>query len=287
MNKLFSEPLVQFLVLGVLLYFFIELFTPLHKTTQGALEILVSESKLKAYLQYQRKSFNPAESEQMFSSMSEKDKQTLIESFIRDEVLFQEAMSLGLNKNDEIIRRRLIQKMEYLAQGFYDTLPAISESELESYFLEHLNRYEVAASISFTHVFLALERTGKTSQTAQALLRELNLTPVSFDEAGKYGERYLYNRNYIERTPDYIVSHFGEQFQKNLFQLQPGKVWQGPITSEYGTHLVLIRAKSNSRVPSLSEIAGIVLADAQRERKQQAQATAIQRLIKKYKIRES
>ena len=285
MKKLISEPLIQFLVLGVLLYFCIELLTPPTRDLQGTAEIVVSDSRLKAYLQYQRKSFNADQSESMFSSMSAEDKHTLTESFIRDEVLFQEALSLGLNKNDEIIRRRLIQKMEYLAQGFYDELPPISEMDLEAYFLEYLNQYKLAASISFTHVFVSFDKDDYAQQIAQALLKDLNRESVTFEKAGQYGDRYLYNRNYIERTPDYITSHFGEAFQKVVFQLLPDEHWQGPIKSEYGSHLVLIKARSESRVPDLSEVAEIVLSDARRTQQQKAKADAIRELVEKYTIR--
>ena len=285
MSKLTREPLVQFLVLGVLLYFCIELVAPPNKITQGAWEVVVSDDKLKAYLQYQRKSFNPAQSETIFSLMSKEEQQTLTESFIRDEVLFQEAISLGLNQNDEIIRRRLIQKMEYLAQGFYDELPAISEAELESYFLENPDQYRMAASISFTHVFISFKKDNHAQQTALTLLADLDRLSVAFEDSGEYGDRYLFNRNYIERTPDYIFSHFGEPFQKKLFKLLPGKQWQGPITSEYGAHLVLIKGRTKSRVPELSEVAQIVLADAQRIQQREAQAEAIRQLVKQYKVR--
>ncbi len=266
------------------MYFCIEIFTPSRVSGLSRSEIVVNEDKLKAYLQFQRKSFNKSQSEQLFRTMPVDEKQALTQSYIRDEALFREALSLGLNDNDEIIRRRLIQKMEYLAQGFYDDIPVINEEDLNNYFLANRDQYKVDESISFTHVFVSFKKNPDTQKTSRSLLTQLNRNTVTADQAGAYGDRYLYNRNYIERTSDYITSHFGKGFQDAVFKLAPGKSWQGPIQSDYGVHLVLITRKSASRLPELSEVAEQVLADAQRERQRKAKAEAIQNIVDKYKV---
>ncbi|NNC99894.1 MAG: peptidyl-prolyl cis-trans isomerase [Gammaproteobacteria bacterium] len=285
MKAIFAEPLTQFLVLGLVLYFVLGSFAPDQLSVTNPLEIRVTDDKLREYLQFQRKSFEPAVAARLLGSMSREERQNLIDSYVRDEVLFREALSLGLNDNDEIIRRRLIQKMEYLAQGFYDDIPAIDESALKDYFSRNIDLYQIDAAITFTHVYVAaLNQGGNQSarQRAAKLLSQLNKAAVTFEQAGQYGDRFLYNLNYVERTPDYVASHFGVAFQHELFLLDPAASWQGPIQSEHGFHLVLIRARSAARSPQLSEVAARVLADAQREQQNLQRAKAIDELTSKY-----
>ena len=188
-----------------------------------------------------------------------------------------------MNENDEIIRRRLIQKMEYIAQGFYDDIAPIDEAQLEQFFIANSDLYAIESFVTFTHIFVS-EKTPMAQQVAQQLFNELNTKQVTFSQAGQYGERFLYSRNYIERAPSFVASHFGEAFQQGVFALAVDSVWQGPLRSDYGWHVVLIKDKAAARTPELAEVAPIVLADMQREQRQQIKARAIEELIEKYTV---
>ncbi|MFT5208980.1 MAG: peptidyl-prolyl cis-trans isomerase C [Flavobacterium sp.] len=279
-NSFIKEPLVQFFILGSVLYFIVSNYLPESLGRYDKYEIVITDSKLREYLQFQRKSFNTDKADQLLKIMPEAAKRELQENFIRDEVLYREALKLGLEENDEIIRRRLIQKMEYLSQGFYDDASAISEQELRLYFNLNKDQYQIESAITFTHVFLKPDSEPETTN----LIKYLNKEKVSFEKAGNYGARFLYNQNYIERTPDYILSHFGNNFQVDIFSLKPNALWQGPIKSDYGFHLVLIKEISAVRNPQLSEVAGVVLADARQEKLRELKSIAIEDLVSNYKI---
>jgi peptidyl-prolyl cis-trans isomerase C len=287
-KRLISEPLVQFLLLGLAFYVLINLVAPEKlglDAANDAYQITLDDETLLSYLQFQRKSFDAQKSSTLFDSLSKEQKSTLIDSYVRDEALYREALALGLDKQDDIIKRRLIQKMEYIAQGFYNDIKKISESELESFFQENIKQYEVSASVSFTHVFIAngtdIDDEGLVA-SAKTLLSELNSKAVVFEAAGQYGDRFLYNLNYLERTPDYIESHFGKNFQQSVFKLETSGQWHGPIKSEHGYHLVLVSNTAPSRTPALKEVAENVLADAQREQQRKIKVNAIAEIVSKY-----
>ncbi|MFT4634850.1 MAG: peptidyl-prolyl cis-trans isomerase C [Gammaproteobacteria bacterium] len=288
MKRLLTEPLLQFFVLGLLLFLLISVFSPSQMQGDSAKDIVVDEAVLKEYVQFQRKSFDAQTAANLLVSMSPHERQNLIDNYVRDEALFREAVALGLDANDEIIRRRLIQKMEYIAQGFYNDIPILSEDHLRAYFEANKDLYRIASSATFTHVFISLRKpSGQNSQdkakeAAENLLQDLLQDQITFDQAGKYGNRFLYNLNYVERTPSYVASHFGAAFEEALFALAASKQWQGPVQSKYGWHLVMLKDKSRARDPKLEEVAQIVLADAQRDQQRQMKATAIDQLVDKY-----
>ena len=167
-------------------------------------------------------------------------------------------------------------------------MPPIDEAELQRFFNENLDQYRVEPAITFTHVFISDAKKGSAPNHAKILaqqtLEQLNAQQVPFVDAGKYGDRFLYNLNYVERTPAYVANHFGKDFAANLFQYQVTSEWQGPVASEYGYHLVLIKEKAAARVPTLTEVAPIVLADALRAQQRKARVSAVNELVQKYTV---
>ena len=266
------------------------IFAPERMVTQDSSLIVVDDDHLKTYLQFQRKRFSADSAQQLIASMNTERKQQLVEDYVRDEALFREALTLGLDNNDEIIRRRLIQKMEYLAQGFYNQIPELSEQQLKDYFADNKQHYQMAANITFTHVFVKTNNVDQPEKPQAAWLRAgkllatLNNNSVLFSQAGEYGDRFLFNLNYVDRGADTIASHFGSSFQQSLFALDTSKTWQGPILSDYGIHLVLISNKTVSRTPELNEVAAAVLADARRMQQTELKNKAISGIINKYRI---
>jgi peptidyl-prolyl cis-trans isomerase C len=248
--------------------------------------IEVDEAVLLQFMQLRAKTFKPEEAQQALNALSAEDRQRLVDDYAREEALFRDAMELNLDKNDQIIRRRLIQKMDYLAQGFYDEATPLTEDDLRNYYDEHREEYKKLASATFTHVFVSSERHGaeQAQVIATELQQTLNAETVPFENAPRYGERFLYNRNYVNRDDDEIGSHFGDEFEQQLFAFQISDQWQGPVQSTYGWHLVLLVKNTPAYIPPLEEIAANVFADAQREQQQQVKREAIDKLMAKYRI---
>ncbi len=284
-RKLFKEPLVQFLIIALVLLGGERLINA-DEYANEQYSILVDDQVLLQFMQLQAKMFKPSQAMDALKAMSAEDRQRLVDDYARNEVLFREAMALNLNKNDQIIRRRLIQKMDYLAQGFYDEAEALTEDDLRNYYAEHQQDYEKAASATFTHVFISTDRRAieEAKEIADALLKTLNAEQVPFQNAPGYGERFLYNRNYVNRDDDEIGSHFGEEFERTLFAFDVADSWQGPVQSSYGWHLVLLKKNSPAYIPAFEEISSAVFADVQRQQQRQTKRQAIDKLMAKYKI---
>jgi parvulin-like peptidyl-prolyl isomerase len=237
-------------------------------------------------MQLQAKMFKPEQAMVALKALSDEERQQLVADYARNEALFREAMALNLDKNDQVIRRRLIQKMDYLAQGFYDDLKPLIEADLQAYYSEHQQDYKKPASATFTHVFISSEARSvdEALSIAEALGSKLNKEQVPFENAPRYGDRFLYNRNYVNRDDDEIGSHFGDGFQQQLFAYQVADKWQGPVQSNYGWHLILLVKSTPSYIPQFDEVASTVLADVQRQQQQEVKRLAIDGLIAKYKV---
>ena len=289
-RRLFKEPLVQFLAIGLVL-FGGERALNADSYADSHYKILVDDKVLIQFLQQQAKKFKPEQAIQALAAMDNSELKTLTDDYVRGEVLYREALALDLDRNDPIIRRRLMQKMDYLAQGFYDEIEPLTETDLTSFYEAHKEDYRQPASATFTHVFLSNDKreSAQSKAEAESLLAVINNRRVPFEKAGRYGERFLYNRNYVNRDSQEIASHFGQLFEQKLFDLRPAlpmtdAQWQGPLSSNYGWHLVLLTKKVESFVPVLAEISGVVLADAQRQQQSERKRLAVDALRAKYQI---
>ena len=289
-RRLFKEPLVQFLAIGLVL-FGGERVLNADSYADSHYKILVDDKVLIQFLQQQAKKFKPEQAIQALAAMDNSELKTLTDDYVRGEVLYREALALDLDRNDPIIRRRLMQKMDYLAQGFYDEIEPLTETDLTSFYEAQKEDYRRPASATFTHVFLSNDKreSAQSKAEAESLLAVINNRRVPFEKAGRYGERFLYNRNYVNRDSQEIASHFGQLFEQKLFDLRPAlpmtdAQWQGPLSSNYGWHLVLLTKKVESFVPALAEISGVVLADAQRQQQSERKRLAVDALLAKYQI---
>ena len=132
LNRLLKEPLTQFILGGFILFLMVEFFTPSQAVSNNPHDISVDEAALLNYIQFRSKAFNIEAARQYLQTLTIEDRAQLIDDFVRDEVLYRAALSLALDENDEVIRRRLIQKLEYISQGFVDNGADISEVDLRS-----------------------------------------------------------------------------------------------------------------------------------------------------------
>jgi hypothetical protein len=286
MIRLLREPLVQFLIGGAMLYAALWLFSPEQLDPEDPYTITVSDAALVTYLQYQDKAFDPASAQEILSGLSKAEKELLIEEFIRDEIMVREATALGLDQNDEVIRQRLIQKMDFIFQGFPEDAVEITEAELTAYFEANKERYEIPAAATFTHIFYSKRtRTLEESMAAaQSQLKTFTAKPAPFEDAGKFGDRFYFLRNYVDRSQRMIEDHFGAEMVGQIFTQASMGVWSGPFVSKYGVHLIFLRNKTPSRTPELTEVTDEVLADIERERRDAARKRAYAARAKAYTI---
>ena len=250
--------------------------------------ITVDQEALLTFIQYRIKAFDPDLAKNKLNALSDEDLQRLIDDYVREEVLHREAVALGLDDDDYIIRRRLVQKLEFITEGFAEAGADVDEADLLRYFDANKADYYVEPYVTFTHVFFQTE--DRPREQARALaekeLQKLNRDSVPFSDAPQHGDRFLYHVNYVERTPDYVGSHFGPPMTRALFELEPNEfVWRGPFDSAYGVHLVLLTTNEPGREPELAELEGRVREDARRAKVREETEEAIADVVDAYDVR--
>jgi hypothetical protein len=238
------------------------------------------------FIQFRTQSFTDNAGEKL-DSLSSDALADIIAQYIQEEALYRQAMAYGMAKDDYVIKRRMVQKMEFLAEGTTPGVTSLTTSELEAYYEEHREDYKVPAAVTFTHVFFSADRHGNAvDKLAQETLGILTENHVRFDQAPNYGERFPYQLNYVERTQEEVASHFGEEMAQVIFRLQPDRArWQGPVRSEFGMHLVLLTRAEAARIPLLQEVRDQLANELQRRREVERKQKAIDELIGGFEVR--
>lgn len=278
------EPITYFLVFGLALYLSYGWLNP--DDTTNSRVISVDRDSLMRFIQFRTQSFTDNAGEKL-DSLSSDALADIIAQYIEEEALYRQAMAYGMAKDDYVIKRRMVQKMEFLAEGTTPGVTSLTTSELEAYYEEHREDYKVPAAVTFTHVFFSADRHGNAvDKLAQETLGILTENDVRFDQAPNYGERFPYQLNYVERTQEEVASHFGKEMAKAIFRLQPDRArWQGPVRSEFGMHLVLLTRAEAARIPLLQEVRDQLANALQRRREVERKQKAIDELIGGFEVR--
>lgn len=284
--RFYKQPLIHFLILGGLLFAVYGWLNPESPGGDGK-RIVVDEAAVLEYLQYRNQAFNPDAVQSRLAALSDSELANIKSALIREEALYREALAMGMEQNDYIIKQRLVQKMEYLARGFQDDGEAIPEAEVRAYYDANLSRYDEPATITFTHVYIDPSRHGEDQAVrhAEDTLKTLQNHNLSFADAMGQGDRFLYHVNYVERPADLIASHFGANFSQAVMALDASEArWYGPIPSDHGLHLVKVAKHTPGGIPPLAEIYDRVAQDTRQSLLQQKTDEAIQRIVESYEV---
>jgi len=283
MKSILKDPLIHFLLLGAVLFLLFRFTTE----EGGERTINVDQEALLTFLQYRSIAFDREYFESYLEGLEQDRLEELIAQYVREETMYREALNLGLDENDYNIRERLVQKLQFLAEGFQSTNAELTTEEIERHYQQNISLYYVNPRITFTHVYFSSSDRGqdKARQFAQNKLKELNTNRVPFDEAVDHGDPFPYFVNYVEHTPSLVASHLGENLMETLFKMTPDEhIWQGPLESPYGFHLVMVLRVQQGRQPELDEILERVKEDGRTERLRELTEAAITEMTANYKI---
>ena len=287
------DPLIHFLFVGIVLFALLSWVAP---EDENPRDILVDRDSLLTFIQYRTKIFQPELAAKRLDALSEQEHKNLVNDFVEEEAMYREAISMGLEGDDYVIRRRMVQKLEFITQGFVEQALELKDGDLLEFFNKNSEDYFIDPSITFTHVFLSREkhqRSGEAETTlmakAQTLLRDLHEEQVNFSQAIGYGDRFPFHVNYVERTPEFVASHFGQAFSDEVFGLQrpansENSNWHGPFQSQYGLHLVKVSERLLGRLPELEEVKGVVAQDFRQAKIREHQQQEISKIISQYNI---
>ncbi len=266
MKRWTRDPLVHFLVLGAAAFAVYEVFG----SAAPADEIVVSRARLRQLATTWQAQWNrPPTPEEL---------EALVDSWLREEVLYREALALGLDRDDTIVRRRLAQKMEFLAADASSEEP--DDARLVDFLERNRARFREPALVSFEQVYLSRDERGERVEAdARALLARLRTSGE--DEAA--GDRLLLPRRHERTSTERVAQLFGDGFATAVEDLEPG-AWQGPVASSYGLHLVRVSRREPPRDPPFAELRERLLAEWKSVHREEQLAAFHRELRSRYRV---
>jgi parvulin-like peptidyl-prolyl isomerase len=271
LRRLFREPLVHFLLLGGLLFLYFEWRgsggpgSSRIAITPGLVEHLASG--------FGRTWQRPP---------TDAELKGLIDDYVKEEIATREAVAMGLDRDDTIIRRRLRQKLEFLVEDAAASAPP-TDAELKAWLEAHPQAFRAEPQLAFRQVYVSPERRGASAgQDAERLLARLRARGAAAGTAG-LGDASMLPAEMALSPLREVSRDFGEAFAQELMKIEPGQ-WTGPVESPYGLHLVLVGERVAGAAPGLAEIRPQVERDLIAERRKKDLDTLYERLLAKYTV---
>ena len=230
--KFLREPLLHFMLIGVVIYLLYAVFAePAAEEVDKTIVVSAGEIEW-MNTSWQKRWNRPPTSEELDG---------LIKQYIKETVMYREALTMGLNKHDQIIRRRLAQKLEFLAKDLVALTPP-TEEELQAYFTQHQKYYTKPTLYTFTQVFIDPDKRGDaTLGDAEKIKAALIAKGENIEDTSGSGDDLMLQDYYPEKDHAEIQKQFGSGFAESLVELPPGQ-WHGPVLSGYGVHLVYVHS---------------------------------------------
>ncbi|MGH9399043.1 MAG: peptidyl-prolyl cis-trans isomerase, partial [Thermoanaerobaculia bacterium] len=272
LKTILREPLVHFLLLGA------GLFVAFRLTGGGAAEpvgrIVISTAEVERLSTiFSRLWLRPPTAEEL---------RGLIEKEIREEVYSREAMAMGLDREDTVIRRRLQQKLEFLSEDIAAQQKP-TEAQLQVFLDGHREKFRTEARLTFRQVYVGRERRGASAERdAKSLLVKLRAQGAGAD-VERLGDRISIPSDFEGESEKEVGRTFGQAFPERLMQLSTGR-WEGPIESGYGLHLVLVKERVAGTAPTLAQVREAVEREWQAERRLEANESFYKALRARYTV---
>lgn len=265
MRKLIREPLLHFLLLGVVLF---ALYGWLNDGLPGSQnEIVVSRGQMRSLeAQFVRVWQRPPAPHEL---------QGLIDNWVREEILFREGLVMGLDRDDPVVRRRIAQKVEFILDSAIPAAP--TEPELQAWLDSRGEKYSVESRYSLRQVFFDPARHGET--IAPLISRARTSLKNGREDVGDPTQLPAT----MTASASEVARVFGREFEIALRTLPLG-AWQGPVNSGFGIHLVELQARDAGRNASLNEVRDVVTRDLMYARAQEATAAFYERVRATYNV---
>ena len=265
MRRILREPLLHFLVLGALL--FVAYAWVDREGTRAVGEIVVPAERVRGLAEQFRRTWQRQPTEQ--------ETDGLVQTFVREEVMYREGLSMGLDRDDPVIRRRVQQKLEFIGDGSVPAVP--TDAELQAWVDGHAALYAVPPHYTLRQIYFD---PGRHDDMAALIAR--TRADLAEDRAARGDSTPLPAQLTDAETGD-IERVFGIEFARGLAVLPVGG-WEGPIPSGFGVHLVQIQARGQARVPQLADVRSQVERDWLHDRSQKSLEDFYQQLRSRYTV---
>lgn len=266
-KNLWREPLVHFLLIGAALFVF-----------YGATREVASEAPNRIVVSSGQIEKLTANFERTWMrSITQDELNTLIESYVREEVFYREALAMGLDQDDPLVRKRMRMKLEYILEDL--SAQDVTDEKLTDFLQKHPDKFRSEAQVSFQQVFLNPDKRKDLVKDAQKLLLSLN----NGAEPKLLGDTTLVSVDNRLATQSEISRNFGERFAEELIKLMPGD-WTGPVYSAYGGHLIKVNEHVDAQLSALDDIRAIVEREYRAEKRKQQKDLAYRQMREAYEV---
>ena len=244
LKRWMREPLLHFLLIGGTLFLLYHWLNPTAAKPETSLKIeLTSDDVRQLEVSWAAQWQRPPTPDEMHN---------LVEDKVREEILYREGLALGLDRGDTIVKRRLAQKMDFLADDV-SALRDPSLEELKAWYAKNESQFALPARITFRHLYFSPDKRGAAARdAAMKALEQVGQRGDSPQTAG-VGDSFMFQDYYADRTTEQVANVMGSKFAEALLQLKPG-VWSGPVESGFGWHLVWVDSITPSRVPEFDQV---------------------------------
>ena len=264
-RRILREPLLHFLLLGLALFAYYGRVVP---DDDGKRRIVVTQADVDLLAtQFQGTWNRPPSPVELHG---------LVDSYVRDEILYREGVALGLDRDDAVIKRRVRQKLDVLFEESVAQNPA-TDADLQAYRDANPAAFRKPAVVSFDQIFF-----GSDAVTPQRL-EQARAALARGADPGTLGQATLLPSHQDAMPLDLIARDFGEKFAAQLAKTPVGE-WSGPVTSGFGTHLVRVSAIEPAQLPTLADVRDVVAREWENERRKQAHADALAKLREQYQV---
>jgi peptidyl-prolyl cis-trans isomerase C len=274
-KRVLREPLVHFLLAGTVLFGIYGLMQSGPPAAAPSTEIRLSLDEVaQLAMLYESQWRRPP---------TEQDLERMVENKVQQEILYREALAMGLDKDDEIVKRRMAQKMQFLAEDVA-AARVPSTDELRSWYEQNSAKFAMPSRFSFRHLYFSPDRRGAQARDdATTALAKLAGQPEDAPLAASLADPFMFQDYYRDRAPDFLGKEFGPPFARAIEQLPPGS-WQGPIESGFGWHLVYVDTVIPGRIPAFEEVEPDVRTTWLSEQKALAWEKAYQEMRARYSV---
>ena len=228
MKKVFREPLIHFLLLGLGLFI---LYGIVSKNQVDEDTIIIDDFDVNNIIASWEMQWKRLPTDQELKS--------LILQNIKQEIFYQEALKINLDHNDEIIKRRLSQKMQFLSNDIA-SLKQPDAEDLKQYYKDHIDKYKSPYSYSLYQIIFSPDY--REDPKADAIKTLAELGKVNPDKAKSSGDRMPFPFYYQNMDENELNRELGLNFSNSLRRIDSNK-WNGPVKSGFGYHLVYITDK--------------------------------------------
>ena len=236
-RRFLSEPFIQFIVLGGLLYILVAYVQK--QADKQSTEIVIDGNRVGLMLMNYKTQTGNLPTKQQLNAM--------IETYIKEEISYREAKKMGLDKDDEIIRRRLSQKFDFL-QTDLDEVETPTVEELLHFYKNNQALFQNEPTVSFSHIYFSTDKS--TDSIAKQKARDvlLQVKPTSIQRAPEKGDRFALQYDYTNQGAIDIQQNFGNKQMLDILFSAPLNTWTGPVQSGYGWHLIYIEKRDTADV---------------------------------------